>query len=174
MQPLFQLREFLLRKRAAVAALRRRLIAEPAVTPLHVTGSVAAGSGLRTVRVRGHSLISDSGPALGGYDSGPNAPELLLAAMASCIVHSTLMLAAERGLALDDVSVDVSAAIDYRGTLGVAGVPVAPSGFRYELHYRGDVDAAAMEQLQQDLVHVCPVLQALTQPQHLHGSVSRA
>jgi uncharacterized OsmC-like protein len=174
MQPLFSLREFLLRKREAIAALRRKLTADPAPAPLRVQGSVAAGSGLRTLRVRGHSLISDSGPALGGYDSGPNAPELLLAAMASCIVHSTLMLAAERGLALDDVSVDVSAEIDYRGTLGVADAPVAPTGFRYELHYRGEVDAAAMAQLQRDLVQVCPVLQALTQPQTLHGSVSRA
>ena len=175
MQPLFHLREFLVRKRTALEALRQRLRAQPAVTRLTAHGAVAAGSGLRQIRVRGHSLISDSGPALGGYDSGPNAPELLLAAMASCIAHSALMLAADRGLALDDLSVDVTADLDYRGTLGVAGAEtVAPTNFQYVLTYRGEVDDGAMQQLERDLERFCPVLQAVTRPQILHGSTRRA
>ncbi|WP_298818644.1 OsmC family protein [Chloroflexus sp.] len=175
MAPIWGLREFLRRKRQALASFRARLREQPP-TPvaLRATVTVAAGTGLRPVRVREHSVLSDSGPALGGYDLGPNAPELLLAAMASCIAHSALALAADRELELDDLRVEVTGQIDYRGAMGVsADAPVAPTGLSYTLHYRGEVSDSEMAALQADLERLCPVLLAVLQPQPLRGRVER-
>ncbi len=175
MAPIWSLREFLMRKRQALAAFRARLREQPPPpTPLRATVTVAAGTGLRPVRVRDHTVVSDSGPALGGYDLGPNAPELLLAAMASCIAHSALAIAADRELALDDLQVEVSGQIDYRGAMGVsAEAPIAPTDLRYTLRYRGEVSESDMAALQADLERLCPVLLAVLQPQPLRGQVER-
>ncbi|MEF3274932.1 MAG: OsmC family protein [Chloroflexus sp.] len=175
MASIWNLREFLDRKRQALAAFRARLREQPPTpVPLRATVAVAAGTGLRPVRVRDHTVLSDSGPTLGGYDLGPNAPELLLAAMASCIAHSALALAADRELALDDLHVEVTGQIDYRGALGVsAEAPVAPTGLSYTLRYRGEVSDSDMAKLQTDLERLCPVLLAVLQPQPLHGRVER-
>lgn len=175
MAPIWSLREFLRRKRQALAAFRAQLAAQPP-TPvtLRAAVTVAAGTGLRPVRVRDHTVLSDSGPALGGYDLGPNAPELLLAAMASCVAHSALAIAADRELALDELQVEVTGQIDYRGTLVVSDeAPVAPTGLRYTIRYRGEVSDGEMAALQADLERLCPVLLAVLQPQSLSGQVER-
>ncbi|GIV89243.1 MAG: osmotically inducible protein OsmC [Chloroflexus sp.] len=175
MAPIWSLREFLRRKRQALAAFRAQLAAQPP-TPvtLRAAVTVAAGTGLRPVRVRDHTVLSDSGPALGGYDLGPNAPELLLAAMASCVAHSALAIAADRELALDELQVEVTGQIDYRGTLAVsAEAPVTPTGLRYTIRYRGEVSDGEMAALQADLERLCPVLLAVLQPQSLSGQVER-
>lgn len=175
MAPIWSLREFLARKRQALAAFRARLREQPpAPTPLRATVTVAAGTGLRPVRVRDHTVLSDSGPALGGYDLGPNAPELLLAAMASCIAHSALAIAADRELALDDLQVEVTGQIDYRGAMAVSDeAPIAPTNLRYTIRYRGEVSDGEMAALQADLERLCPVLLAVLQPQALRGQVER-
>jgi uncharacterized OsmC-like protein len=122
--------------------------------------TVAAGTGLRPVRIRDHTVLSDS--------------ELLLAAMASCIAHSALAIAADRELAIDDLQVEVSGQIDYRGALAVSiDVPVAPTDLQYTIRYRGDVSDAEMKALQSDLERLCPVLLAVLQPQSLNGQVER-
>ncbi len=175
MAPIWSLREFLVRKRQALTAFRDRLRGQQ-VTPVRLSAAVtvAAGTGLRPVRIRDHTVLSDSGPALGGYDLGPNAPELLLAAMASCIAHSALAIAADRELAIDDLQVEVSGQIDYRGALAVStDVPVAPTDLQYTIRYRGDVSDAEMKALQSDLERLCPVLLAVLQPQSLNGQVER-
>ncbi|WP_322815167.1 OsmC family protein [Chloroflexus sp.] len=175
MAPIWSLREFLARKREALSAFRSRLRDQPpSPVKLHATVTVAAGTGLRPVRVRGHTVISDSGPALGGYDLGPNAPELLVAAMASCIAHSALAIAADRELAIDDLQVEVSGQIDYRGALAVnADASVAPTGLHYTIKYRGEATDAEMRALQADLERLCPVLLAILQPQPLSGQIQR-
>ncbi|MDW8404738.1 OsmC family protein [Chloroflexus sp.] len=175
MAPIWGLREFLARKRQALAAFRARLHTQPPTpVPLRATVTVAAGTGLRPVKVREHTVLSDSGPALGGYDLGPNAPELLLAAMASCIAHSALAIAADRDLALDDLQVEVTGQIDYRGAMAVsADAPIAPTNLRYTIRYRGEVSDNEMAALQADLERLCPVLLAVLQPQPLHGQVER-
>ncbi|WP_322513192.1 OsmC family protein [Chloroflexus sp.] len=175
MAPIWGLREFLARKRQALAAFRARLHTQPPTpVPLRAAVTVAAGTGLRPVKVREHTVLSDSGPALGGYDLGPNAPELLLAAMASCIAHSALAIAADRDLALDDLQVEVTGQIDYRGAMAVsADAPIAPTNLRYTIRYRGEVSDNEMAALQADLERLCPVLLAVLQPQSLHGQVER-
>jgi uncharacterized OsmC-like protein len=167
--------EYIERKRALVESYREQL-REPtaAPTPLRATVSVAAGSGVRPARVREHSVITDSGAALGGYGLGPSAPELLLSALASCLAHSALVIAADRGLSFERLEVEVSGQLDYRGTLAVGdGAPVEPTGLAYTLRFAGEVSDGAVSALQADLERLCPVLLALTRPLAVTGSAER-
>jgi hypothetical protein len=59
---------------------------------------VAGGSGVRPVSIREFTIVTDSAPALAGYNLGPTAPELLLASLASCLAHTYLIVAANRGV----------------------------------------------------------------------------
>jgi hypothetical protein len=90
------------------------------------------------------------------------------------VAHSALAIAADRELALDELQVEVTGQIDYRGTLAVsAEAPVTPTGLRYTIRYRGEVSDGEMAALQADLERLCPVLLAVLQPQSLSGQVER-
>jgi uncharacterized OsmC-like protein len=167
--------EYLLRKREKVNAFRERLsdpAAEP--TPLRAVVRVAAGSGVRPAQVRSFTIITDAGPALGGFELGPTAPELLLSALGSCLAHSWAVVAADHGVAFETLEVEVTGKIDYRGTLAVSEqAPVAPYDLAYHVSFASPADNAAIARIQADVERLCPVLQALKQPVAIQGSVAR-
>jgi uncharacterized OsmC-like protein len=175
MPPTWRLTEYLERKRRLVDAYRAQLrTGELAPAPLRASVRVAAGTGLRPVRIRDHAVVTDAGAALGGFGLGASAPELLLGALASCLAHSALVIAADRGIALDELEVDVSGQLDYRGTLSVdAEAPVPPTGLRYVVRVAGACDDADLAQLHTDLDRLCPVLLAITRPTSVAGRVER-
>ncbi|MFQ3661828.1 MAG: OsmC family protein [Chloroflexaceae bacterium] len=166
MSATWSLAEYLKRKRELVEAYRARLRAPDAArTPLRATVTVAAGSGVRPIRLRDHLVISDAGAALGGYGLGPSAPELLLGALASCIAHSALVIAADRGVTFEHLEVEVTGLLDYRGTLGVSeDAPVPPTDLAYTLRFAGPVSDTEIAAIQADIARLCPVLLALTRP----------
>jgi uncharacterized OsmC-like protein len=175
MPAIWTLPEYLERKAALVEEYRAQL-REPGVapTPLRATVTVAAGSGVRPIRVRDHMVTTDSGAALGGYGLGPSAPELLLGALASCLAHSALVIAADRGVAFDRLEVEVSGQLDYRGTLSVSdGAPVPPTGLAYTLRFAGAVSDEEVAAISEDLGRLCPVLLALTLPTTVEGRAER-
>jgi uncharacterized OsmC-like protein len=166
--------EYLERKARLVEAYREELREGAAPAPLRAVVAVAAGTGVRPIRVRDHAVITDAGAALGGYGLGPSAPELLLGALASCLAHSALVIAADRGLALDQLEVEVTGELDYRGTLSVdADAPVPPTGIAYTLRVAGAVGDAEIAAIKEDLDRLCPVLLALTRPTAVAGRVER-
>jgi len=175
MPPTWTLPEYLERKAALVEACRAQLRAPGAApTPLRATAVVAAGSGVRPIRVREHLVTTDSGAALGGYGLGPSAPELLLGALASCLAHSALVIAADRGVAFDQLEVEVTGQLDYRGTLAVADdAPVPPTGIAYTLRFAGSIADEAAAAIQTELERLCPVLLALTRPTSVAGAIER-
>jgi uncharacterized OsmC-like protein len=167
--------EYLERKRALADAYREQLRApDAAPAPLRAVVTVAAGTGVRPARMREHTVITDAGAALGGYGLGPTAPELLLAALASCLAHSALVIAADRGIALDQLEVEVTGQLDYRGTLAVnADAPVAPTDLAYTLRFGGAISNTAIATIEADIARLCPVLLALTQPTTVSGRAER-
>lgn len=167
--------EYLGRKAELVEAYRAQLRASDATpVPLRATVTVAAGSGVRPVRMRDHLVISDAGAALGGYGLGPSAPELLLGALASCIAHSALVIAADRGIAFEQLDVEVTGQLDYRGTLAVsAEAPVPPTELAYTLRVAGNVSDEQLAAIQADIARLCPVLLALTQPMTITAHAER-
>ncbi|MCX7791014.1 MAG: OsmC family protein [Chloroflexaceae bacterium] len=166
---------YLARKRELVEAYRAQLRGPDASpTPLRATVAVAAGSGVRPIRMRDHMVISDAGAALGGYGLGSSAPELLLGALASCIAHSALVIAADHGVAFDQLEVEVTGQLDYRGTLGVTeDAPVPPTDLAYTLRFAGPVSDEEVAAIQADIARLCPVLLALTRPTSVTGRAER-
>ncbi|HMQ32057.1 MAG TPA: OsmC family protein [Chloroflexaceae bacterium] len=171
----WSLPEYLVRKKALADAYREEL-SRPEAGPLTLRAgvAVAAGTGVRPIRMRDHSVISDAGAPLGGYGLGPTAPELLLGALASCLAHSALVIAADRGLTIERLEVEVTGQLDYRGTLAVnetAAVP--PTDLAYTLRFGGDLADEAIAAIEADIARLCPVLLALTRPTAVSGRAER-
>nr|WP_044200544.1 OsmC family protein [Oscillochloris trichoides] len=171
----WSLPEYLERKRELVDAYREQLrTSDAGPTPLRASVTVAAGSGVRPIRIRDHMVVTDAGAVLGGYGLGPSAPELLLGALASCLAHSALVIAADRGVVFEQFEVEVTGQLDYRGTLDVTPQAlVPPSNIGYTLRFAGAVDEEEIAFIQQEIARLCPVLLALTTPLQVEGRVER-
>jgi uncharacterized OsmC-like protein len=74
----------------------------------------------------GMGVTTDMPPSVGGEGSAPSPGWLFRAAMASCIGTVAAMRAAQRGIRLDRLEVEVDSESDDRGLLGID--PSIPSG----------------------------------------------
>lgn len=169
------LSDYLMFKAGRMAALSERLAA-PDTTPISLAAScrVAGGSGVRPVRVREFTVVTDSGPGLAGYDLGPTAPELLLSALASCVAHTFLIVAARRGVRYDALEVTVRGEIDFRGVLEVdPAAPIAPRNLHYVAAIDSPADDATLAAIKAEVERLCPVLLVVTQPQVVTGELRR-
>jgi organic hydroperoxide reductase OsmC/OhrA len=161
------LREFLVHKGAALAVLRKQMESDPATAVGSIVAVCRAGdrTGVRPVRIRDHRIISDSGPGLGGADLGPGAPELLAGALASCLVHTYMVQAAQAAAAVDEVEAIVECDLDFRGVLDMpGGAPREPTNLRYRLAVTSDEPAARLRALADAVDRSCPLLNALRKP----------
>jgi len=168
--------DYLTLKRERMTTLREQLrTAEAPAIPISATARVAGGSGVRPLQVREFTIISDSAPALAGYNLGPTAPELLLSALASCLAHTYLVVAVNHGLTYEALEVEVRGCIDYRGVLEVdPATPIPPQELSYEARLTSAASAEQLERLQADVERLCPVLQALRQPLTVAGRLVRS
>jgi hypothetical protein len=73
----------------------------------------------RPVKMDETLFITDSAPALAGHALGPTAPEMLLGALASCLVHTYLIQAVLMDIPIDGVEIDVHGAVPMGGVVGL-------------------------------------------------------
>lgn len=168
------LNEYLAQKRVAFQAIKARASA-PDAAPRPFSASVTAEgrSGVRRIRIRDFQVISDSGPEFAGYNLGPSSPELQLGVLGSCVTHVTLIQAADRGVPLDSLSVDVSAEIDPRaGKPGFEHIPVYPQNIRYTLNIVSTAPEQDIAALHEAVERVCPILNLLKHPQSITSEVN--
>jgi uncharacterized OsmC-like protein len=161
------LEPYLSRKADAIAARTADFTAEPgkAQVMLSASAQVAGISGARVVRMGDHRLISDSAPGLAGFSLGPTAPELLLGALASCLVHTYLIHAVLLGVPLDDVTVTVEGALNYAGVIGMpTDAPIAMQGISYRTEVRSTAASDQVAALHAAVDANCPVLNTLRLP----------
>lgn len=104
---------------AAQVELRAHSGASDLTDPLHC--NIEAGGGV---------IRSGTHPAAGGVGDVACSGDLLLASLAACQETTLRMVAANLGLDLLSVHVDVTGDWDARGTLGVPGVPVGITAIR--------------------------------------------
>jgi uncharacterized OsmC-like protein len=129
-------------------------------------------SGVRRIRIRDFQVISDSPTDFAGYDLGPSSPELLLGVLGSCLTHIYLIKAAELEVPLDSLAVEVGATADPRGALDdFPDVPVEPQDITYTVTVSSPAGAEVLERLYAEVERVCPVLNLLTRPQSISGSL---
>jgi uncharacterized OsmC-like protein len=170
------LNEYLAQKRVAFQTLKKRASA-PDSGPRPLTARVVAEgrSGVRRIRIRDFQILSDSGPDFAGYDLGPSSPEIQLGVLGSCVTHVTLIQAADRGVPLDQLSVEVFGEIDPRaGKPGFAHIPVYPQNLRYALTIVSSAPAEEIAALHEAVERVCPILNLLKHPQEIRATVNHA
>lgn len=116
-----KLDEYLAYKSRILAEQRQKLTHTPAagVVQLTATSHVAGNTGVRPVQMGEFNIVSDSAPGLAGHSLGPSSPQMLLGALASCLVHTYLLQAALLEIPLDSVEVTVSGSLDMGPVVGV-------------------------------------------------------
>jgi uncharacterized OsmC-like protein len=167
------LNEYLAEKRVALHA-RREKARENGGGPLVLQAQVRAEgrSGVRRIRIRDFQIISDSGPDFAGYNLGPGSPELQLGVLGSCLTHVFLIQAADLGVALDSLEVEVTGQMDPRaGQPGFEDVPVYPHNISYTVQLSSPASAEAIAELHAAVERACPILNLLLNPQQITGTL---
>lgn len=170
------LNDYLQQKRDALAGLRDRL-RSPDAGPVQLAATVSAEgrSGIRRIRIRDFQVVSDSPPDFAGYDLGPGSPELQLGVLGSCLTHSWLIQAADQGVVLDDLHVEVTADLDPRGSqLGREDIPVYPHNIAFVVHVTSPAGPEAIARIEAAVERYCPILNLLKHPQVVAGRVRHA
>lgn len=167
------LSNFLADKRQALERLRGEALAGlGGPDHLQVQVSVEGLSGVRRIRIRDFQILSDSPRDFAGFDLGPGSPELQLGVIGSCLTHVLLIKAAEHGLALHSLDVDVRAQFQpFAGEAGFEQVPRQPHGIRYEVRVDTDAPDAALQAWHAEAERACPILNIVSRPHALRGDL---
>lgn len=168
------LNEYLVQKKEAFLARREKAVNDPSLEPNRFSAKVRAKgrSGVREIRIRDFQIISDSPPDFAGYDLGPGSPELQLGVLGSCLTHITLIQAAERGVRLDSLEVEVTGQLHpLGGHPGYEDIPVYPHNIQYKLHIASPDSEQTVTELYEAVERVCPILNLLAQPQLITGEL---
>jgi uncharacterized OsmC-like protein len=148
------------------AKLAGRFREDPSLARVRVAVSTEAREGMRCeTTARGHVAAADEPRSFGGGDTAQSPVELLLTSLATCQAVTYRLWAAELGIALDRVGVEVEGALDLRGFLGLEqGVPAGYESIRISVALEGPEPAARYAELAEAVDLHCPVLDVLTRP----------
>lgn len=129
-------------------------------------------TGVRRVRIRDFQLVSDSGPGFGGFSLGPSSPELLLGVLASCLTHTYLIGAAQKGIPLDSVRVRFEAENNDAGFLGLeTSDPPYPFNIRAIVDVKSSGSREAVAALHEYAAATCPLTKLVKAPLEVSVSV---
>ncbi|HGM6729188.1 TPA: OsmC family protein [Stenotrophomonas maltophilia] len=137
------------------------------------TGAASVGDTKDHQRAGRFTMVSDEPVPLGG-DAGPSPVEYLLQALGACYTAGIALVAAQRGIQLKHVRLDLEADVDMAGFVGVdASVPPGVS----QVRLTADMSAhnAGREELQELLSAVDKVStlrDTLVRPIDVHTSLS--
>jgi uncharacterized OsmC-like protein len=158
---------YLSRKQAVLQQRQADFQAAPDKAVVHIKASswVAGNTGARPVQMGDTRFLTDSAPALAGHALGPTAPEMLLGALASCLVHTYLIQATLLQIALDNVEVEVQGALNMSG---VVGLPYTVLPQLENITYSARVISTAapeeIERMHAAVKETCPVLNTIRMP----------
>ena len=94
------------------------------------TSILANQAGRAIVSARGHHIIVDSPPPLGGPNEELNPLDVLLAALTTCGTFVIETAAREMAISLESVSLEAEGDFDPRGVKGEAGIDPRITEFR--------------------------------------------
>ena len=117
-------------------------------------------------RVRGpanEEAVTDMPESVGGGGSAGSPGWLFRAALASCVATVVAMRAAEDGIGLSRLQVDVDSESDDRGILGMdASVPAGPLSVRIRISMNADgIEEDRLRTLAEEGARRCPVYELL-------------
>lgn len=155
------------------AGLADRYRAEPhrAAVTQRVSTTLTEGMRCETTS-RGLVAVADEPRSLGGTDTAQSPIELFLTSIAACQAATYRLWAAELGVALDRVTVDVEGDMDLRGYLGLSeDVPPGYSAIRIAVRLEGPEPEERYRVLSEEAERRCPLLDALVRPLPLQRTV---
>jgi uncharacterized OsmC-like protein len=158
---------YLQRKAEVLAARQSDFTTHPekAFVNVSAVSKVAGITGARPTKVGEFSILTDSAPGLAGHALGPTAPELLLGALASCLVHTYLIQATLMNLPLDHVEVEVRARLDMSGVVGLPyEQPPQLQDIVYDARVQSSASEADIQRIHDAVSETCPVLNTLRYP----------
>jgi uncharacterized OsmC-like protein len=132
------------------------------------------GAGQEHVHAHDTVIDADHPEVLVGTDQGPTPAELMLNALASCLMAGLGNIASARGVDLRGVRCTVEGDIDLRGILGIdAGVRNGFDDIRVTFAVDGDADAEKLESLVRQSQDRSAVFDVLTHGTNVTVDVSR-
>ena len=158
---------YLTRKQAVIAQRQADFQAAPekAVVKLKASSWVAGNTGARPVRMGEIVFVTDSAPALAGHALGPTAPEMLLGALASCLIHTYLIQAVLLDLPLDHVELEVRGDLDMTAVIGLPSDRLPQiTDVVYTARIQSNAGPADIAQLHEAVDSTCPMLNTLRLP----------
>lgn len=158
---------YLQHKAQVLAERREQFTANPesALVRLKATSQVAGNTGVRPVKMGDYIVISDSAPGLAGNSLGPSSPEMLLGALASCLIHTYLLQACLLEIPLDHVEVTIEGALNMAPVVGLPQAePIKMEGLSYTPVVTSPAPPAAIERLHTAVEQGCAVLNTLRSP----------
>lgn len=159
----------------AISAAQTYLAAHPQEARYRdsvASATVEHGLRIRTTGPDGASLVTDMVAGVGGTASAPSPGWIFRAAYASCAATLIVMRAAEQGVELSGLEVDVDGESDDRGILGIAGeIPAGPLNMKVTVRaVSAHEEAAVREVILWGLEH-CPVDDAVRRPVPVENDV---
>jgi uncharacterized OsmC-like protein len=133
-------------------------------------------AGAETPHAAVHRLAGDEPDVLMGKDSGPNAVELVLAALGACYSVGFAYNAAALGIELDELSYEIEGDLDLRNFVGIEDGP-RPGFTAIRVRARARSSNASAEQLEELCRYVqrtSPVGDSLTNPVPVSVSLDTA
>lgn len=162
-----KLDQYMQYKATVLAQRREQFTANPegSLVQLEATSHVAGNTGVRPVKMGDYIIISDSAPGLAGNSLGPSSPEMLLGALASCLIHTYLLQATLLEIPLDHVEVTIYGALDMAPVVGLPQKgPIKLEGLSYKPVVTSDAPTETIERLHQAVEETCAVLNTLRAP----------
>lgn len=161
------LNTFLTRKATILAQRQKDFRTEPAraTVTLRAESWVASFTGARQVQMGAHTVLTDSAPGLGGNSLGPSAPEMILGALASCLAHTYLIVAALHGIPLDAVTISTQGTLDLTGVVGLPEPePPRIRSVDWQAEVKSPAEKEKIALLHSEVDRLCPVLNTLRMP----------
>ena len=118
-----------------------------------------------TSRTTAFKIEGDEPAVLLGTNKAPNAVELVLSALASCLAVGYVYNAAAQGINIESLEFDITGDLDLQGFLGLSE-SVRPGFIGIELRYRVKADAPRekLEELCDYVQRTSPMLDILRNP----------
>lgn len=126
---------------------------------------------LGEVMRRRFTLRGDHPPELLGDNTGPTAVETLLGALGSCMAGTFAAQATARAVGIEELHVDVEAAIDLNGFFGLKPVHPGLTDVRLSFDVISDADEATLEEILEATRSLSPVFDSVTRPVDVETSV---
>jgi|SRR5690625_1085325 len=128
----------------------------PRLADFTATGT-STGSLSTAVRARQFDFVVAEPPSLGGTDEGANPIEYLLGSLNGCVTVVIETIAAELGLAVENVATSATGTIDLRGFAGTADVSPHFQQLTLTLTLTTAVPEAELGELKAQVLRRCPV-----------------